>query len=202
MNASNIPLNDEEQRNAKYQGPFKWFIQRVAQRFSERLHAVGVLSRREIIRMTDNRLYSEIIHSIVHGFVTTKALQIDLLYKRFNTVFEEEDTFFNYLAAGIESAVALVSNSERELQRGYMFQTLVLIFIDRHFGLGLRGRAIETAPEAAHLLQRADVDLSILIEAIREPEAHPELATFVDVTKGTNVGHAKAVRFLYLNAAV
>ena len=51
MNASNVPLNDEEQRNAKFQGPFKWFVQRAAQRFSEPLRAAGVLSRRDIIRM-------------------------------------------------------------------------------------------------------------------------------------------------------
>ena len=26
MNANNVPLNAEEQRNAQYQGEFKWFI--------------------------------------------------------------------------------------------------------------------------------------------------------------------------------
>lgn len=201
MNASNVPLNDEEQRNAKYQGPFKWFIQRVANRFSEALRAAGVLSRRDIIRMSDTRLYAEIIHTIINGFVTTKGPQIDALYKRFNTTFEEEEVYFTYLEHGIGSALEQVVGQERELQRGYMFQALVTIHIDRQFGLGLREKAAEVAPEVAGALRQGAVDLAILIDGLRDPEAHPSLVEFVDATKGTNVGRAKAVRYLYLDAA-
>jgi hypothetical protein len=202
MNASNVPLNDEEQRNARFQGPFKWFIQRVANRFSEQLRAIGVLSRRDIIRMVDSRLYSEIIHTILNGFVTTKAAQIDTLYKRFNTTFEEEDKYFSYLEIGIERAVQEVAAGERELQRGYMFQTLALIFIDRQFNLDLRQKAADVAPGVAAELQVGAVDLAVLIDGLRDPESYPALVEFVDATKGTNVGRAKAVRFLYLDAAV
>lgn len=202
MNASNVPLNDEEQRNAKFQGPFKWFIQRVAHRFSERLRAVGVLSRRDIIRMGDGRLYSEIVHTIVNGFVTTKGPQIDALYKKYNSTFEEEDEYFQYLEVGIERAAQEAAGGERELQRGYMFQSLALIFIDRQFDLGLKQKAVEAAPEVAAAIQVDAPDLAILIDALRDPEAHPILAEFVEATKGTNVGRAKAVRFLYLDAAI
>jgi len=202
MNASNVPLNDEEQRNAKFQGPFKWFIQRAAQRFSESLHAVGVLSRRDIIRMGDSRLYSEIIHTIVNGFVTTKGSQIDALYKQFNSTFEEEDLYFNYLQIGIERAVEEVRAGERELNRGYMFQTLTLIMIDRQFNIDLKNRAIDAAPEVFAALQAGPVDLAILIDGLRDPESHTSLAEFIEATKGTNVGRAKAVRFLYLDSAV
>lgn len=202
MNASNVPLNDEEQRNAKFQGPFKWFIQRAAHRFSEHLRAIGVLSRRDIIRMGDTRLYSEILHTIVNGFVTTKGTQIDALYRRFNVNFDEEDQYFEYLRVGIDQAVHEVATGERELQRGYMFQSLALIFIDRHFNLGLKQRALDAAPEVGALLQLGGVDLAILIDGLRDPEGHPMLTEFVDSTKGTNVARAKAVRFLYLDAAV
>lgn len=202
MNASNVPLNDEEQRNAKFQGPFKWFVQRAAQRFSELLRAVGVLNRRDIIRMGDCRLYSEIIHTAINGFVTTKGPQIDALYKRFNTTFQEEDLYFSYLEAGIEAAVQEVAGNERELLRGYMFQSLTLIFIDRQFDLGLKQKAIEAAPEVAALLANGRVDLAILVDALRDPDSHPPLSEFVNATKGTNVARAKAVRFLYLDSAI
>jgi hypothetical protein len=202
MNASNVPLNDEEQRNAKFQGPFKWFIQRVSQRFSEALRAAGVLSRRDIIRMADTRLFSEVIHTITSGFTTTKSSQIDALYKRFNTSFSEEDQYYTYLEVALEQAIQYVLTAERELQRGYMFQTLVLIFADRSFGLGLRQKAADVAPEVADALGADPIDVSILIDGIRDPEAHPSLKEFVDSTKGTNVGRAKAVRYLYLHAAI
>jgi hypothetical protein len=202
MNSSNVPLNDEEQRNAKFQGAFKWFIQRVAHRFSEPLRAVGVLSRRDIIRMGDSRLYSEIIHTVVNGFSTSKSPQIDAIYKKFNSSFEEESLFFHYLEVGIEGAIHEVATGERELQRGYMFQTLALIFIDRQFDLGLQHRAAEAAPEVAAVLQLGSAEMADLIDALRDPEGHPMLAEFVESTKGTNVGRAKAVRFLYLNSAI
>ena len=192
MNASNVPLNDEEQRNAKFQGLFKWFVERLAHRFSEKLRAAGILSRRDIIRMADSRLFSELIHTIVHGFVTSKAPQIDALYKRYDKVFVEEDLFFSYLEEGIERAVQEVATGERELQRGYMFQTLALVFVDRHYNLDLKQKAAAVAPDVAAAVQAAPSDLAILIDALRDPEAHPSLVDFVDSTKGTNVARAKA----------
>lgn len=202
MNASNVPLNDEEQRNAKFQGPFKWFIQRVSHRFSESLRAAGVLSRRDIIRMVDGRLYSEIVHTILNGFVTTKAAQIDGLYRRFNVEFEEEERYFSYLLEGISRALVEVASGERELQRGYMFQTLVLVLIDRQFELGLKSKAVDAVPEVAASLAGSSIEMATLVDGLRDPEVHPSLAEFVDATKGTNVGRAKAVRFLYLDAVV
>lgn len=201
MNANNIPLNDEEQRNAKFQGPFKWFIQRVGKEFSEMLRVAGVFTRRDIIRMGDSRLYSEIIHTILNGFVTTKSPQIDALYRRFNSAFEDEERFYSYLTYGINQAVQDVVAGERELQRGYLFQTLCLIHIDRHFNLGLRQLATDTAADVAATVQAGPVDLAILVDSLREPDAHQALAEFINSTKGTNVGRAKAVRFLYLGAA-
>jgi Protein of unknown function DUF262 len=202
MNSSNVPLNDEEQRNAKFQGPFKWFIQRVANRFSEPLRAAGVLSRRDIIRMADNRLYAEIIHTLLNGFITTKATQIDALYRRFNSAFEEEDKIFDYLEFGINRAIGELITSENEMKRGYMFQTIATVIIDQQFNLGLYQRAAENAPEVAAAVQAAPVSFAALIDGLRDPEAHPTLTEFVKATKGTNVGRAKAVRFLYLSAAV
>ena len=102
----------------------------------------------------------------------------------------------------IGPAVEVVSVGERELQRGYIFQTIALVFIDRHFNLGLRQNAAEVAPEVAVALQTGAVDLAILIDSIRDPERHPTLVEFIDATKGTNVGRAKAVRFLYLDSAI
>jgi len=202
MNASNVPLNDEEQRNAKYQGPFKWFIQRISQKYSESLRSIGLLSRRDIIRMTDNRIYAEIIHTIDIGFVTTKANNIDALYRKYNTNFDDEDVYFDYIKYGIESILEGGFFHQRELMRGYMFQTLALALIDRHFRLGLMEKAIELVPDVWEELDGRPIDLAILIDAIQAPEDHPELSEFVDSTKGTNVARAKAVRYLYLASAV
>ena len=202
MNASNVPLNDEEQRNAKYQGPFKWFIQRVSNHFSEPLRALGIFNRRDVIRMADGRLYAEILHTVWNGFVTTKSSQIDALYKKYNTTFEIENDTYEKLEVGLRAAMHAVTGGERELHRGYMFQTITLVLMDRAFNIGLADLAAQAAPEVSAALDGNEFDLAILIDGLREPDNHPALLEFVNATKGTNVGRAKAVRFLYLNAAI
>ena len=82
MNANNVPLNDEEQRNAKYQGPFKWFIVRIADKYKDSLAQIGVFSRRDLIRMSDLKFYAEIVLAIDGGLSTVKGKQLDDLYKK------------------------------------------------------------------------------------------------------------------------
>lgn len=83
-----------------------------------------------------------------------------------------------------------------------MFQTLMLVVIDREFNLGLRAKAAVIAADVADAVGQVEIDLAILVDGLREPEEHPQLAEFVASTKGTNVARAKAVRFLFLDAAV
>ncbi len=202
MNSSNVPLNDEEQRNAKFQGPFKWFIESLCHEYAEPLRLVGLLSRRDIIRMADTKILSEIIHTLLNGFVTTKGAQIDGLYRQFNTTFDEADVVHERVVFGVNEFLQNADWHQRELLRGYMFQSLVLVLIDRHFQLGLLDQARVAAPEAAALTAAGGIDLGLLLDAIRDPENAPQLEAFVGSTKGTNVGKAKAVRFLYLAATL
>ena len=202
MNASNVPLNDEEQRNAKFQGPFKWFIQDLARDYSEKLKAIGLLSRRDIIRMNDLKIFSEIIHTVVNGFATTKGPQLDALYRKFNSTFEEEELFGGYLRFAFDTIIDREDLHIKELMRGYMFQTLSLVMIDRQFNLGLKDKARDQVPETADEIATKGVELDLLIDSMRDPDEYPQLDDFISATKGTNVAKAKAVRFLYLDAAI
>ena len=84
MNANTVPLNDEEQRNARFQGPFKWFIVSIAETFKDTLYKISVFSRRDFLRMADLRSYSEIALTLDVGFQTIKAKQLNDLYKKYN----------------------------------------------------------------------------------------------------------------------
>lgn len=202
MNASNVPLNEEETRNARYQGNFKVFINRACRAFSESLRATGVLTRPDIIRMKDSKLYAEIMHSVLYGFQTVKGPTLDRMYKQFDKEFLDEDMYLEYLRSGIHQAVNSLVVGEREFQRTYMFQSLVLVFIDREFGLGLLKKAQDAAPGVAARLQGVEVDYSALIDALRSEEPDQQFREFCASTKGTNVGEARAVRFLFINSAV
>ena len=88
-----MPLNDEEQRNARYQGPFKWAIIALAGEFKEVFFKLGLFSRRDLIRMSDLKLYAEIALTLDSGFQTIKAKQLDDLYRKYNGTFESEEEY-------------------------------------------------------------------------------------------------------------
>lgn len=202
MNASNIPLNDEEQRNARFQGPFKWFIQAVAKRYSPALAQAGLFSRRDMIRMVDTKDFAEIVHVIENGFVTTKGLQIDNLYKRYNVEFDNEEIYTEMLAVGIEEFLTREMLHRKPLLKHHIFQALALIFIDRKFGLGLLDRAMAAA-EFEQVPSFENLELETLLAALDDPEEFPQLFSFVEAaSSGTNVGRAKARRFVYFSHVV
>ena len=93
MNASTVPLNDDEQRNAEFQGPFKWFINSICKEYQELFYQAGIFSKRDLIRMADYRLFGEVALVLDQGFVTTKKKQLDDLYRRYNVEFSTEDAY-------------------------------------------------------------------------------------------------------------
>ena len=60
INSYTIPLNAEEQRHAKFQGIFKWFLHRLALGLDYVWEMCGVFSEKQLVRMADNKLFAEI----------------------------------------------------------------------------------------------------------------------------------------------
>lgn len=199
MNANNVPLNDEEQRNARYQGPFKWFIVEMADKYKSILSSIGLFSRRDLIRMNDLKVYADIIHTIDAGFETIKGKQIDDLYKKYNATFPQEEVFTKLLTSGVDGFLANKEFHKQVFLRGHVFQTLVLAIIERNhpgtipklFGDGWDGLKARVTAE--------NVSLNALSEALGDPDAYPQLFDFVKAcTTRTNVESQRLIRFAYL----
>jgi hypothetical protein len=203
MNSSNVPLNDEEQRNAKFQGPFKWFIYGFGRQYNEALYSIGVFSKRDLARMADTRTYADIAYAIESGIATTRPPELDGLYRTYNSSFESEALFGERMGFGFDQYLSHGELHTQPLLRAHLVQTFVLLFIETRFDLGLTAQATELAPEAAEHLRTRRHDLEDLIAAIAEPEDFPELATFAASSRsGTNVSTARAIRFLYFQQAI
>ena len=202
MNASNVPLNDEEQRNALFQGPFKWFIQRVGRRHNESLRSLGMFSRRDLIRMVDTRVYAEMIYIIERGFLTTKSTQLNDIYRIYNTTFSSEEKYAELLEYGVSEFIKRDDLHDKAMVRPHNAQMIMLCLIDDHFQLGLVGRASEAAPDVASHLSSRKYAIDELVSSISDPESFPELAGYSAASRsGLNVGLARATRFLYLRQA-
>lgn len=203
MNANNVPLNDEEQRNARYQGLFKWFIVKVGDRYQAPLSKIGLFSRRDLIRMSDLKVYAEIALALDTGFSTVKGKQLDDLYRKYNATFPREEEFERILTKGVDSFLGRTDLHQDIFLRAHVFQSIVLALLAQSDASVLT-KLVPT--EHASTLQRvidAKVPIEALAEALRDPESYPALEEFIDAcSKKTNVEESKRIRFLYFRAGL
>lgn len=203
MNANNVPLNAEEQRNARFQGEFKWFINSLAETYKEKLLSLNLLSKRDLIRMTDLRLYAEIALTMDTGFVTVKGEQLDRLYKKYNAIFEAADDFKEKITYGIESFINNDVLHEDVLLRMHVFQSIVIAFIALKFGGDFDAQATATYSSTVDHVTTNNFNLETLVSALRDPDENPQLGEFIKACSGaTNTALARSVRYFYFKQAL
>ncbi|MBA7704375.1 hypothetical protein ES703_113182 [subsurface metagenome] len=203
MNASTVPLNDDEQRNAEFQGPFKWFLNSVCREYKEALFNAGLFSKRDLIRMADYRLFGEVVLILDQGFVTTKKKQLDDLYRRYNVEFPREDEIRGKLQSALEKIFSDEALRDDALMRGHMFQSLMAALIANEYGGDFVDQAADAEPVLAQKLSQSPIPLDVLCAALREPGENPDLDRFISAcSQKTNVDSQRIIRFLYLRAAL
>ncbi len=202
MNSSNVPLNDEEQRNARYQGPFKWFIISVAEQFSKILAAKGLFSSRDLVRMGDLKMYAEIVHTTENGFKTIKGKELDNLYKKHNSAYDDS-TISAVLDTAMGEFLATPELHDPAFMKPFIFQSLILAIIAKQTGVDFSNGTLTKHADLQAALRAAPPEIEALAGALRDPEAHPALADFVLAsTQKTNVDSSRAIRFLAFDAAL
>ena len=203
MNANNVPLNDEEQRNAKFQGPFKWFIVQIADRYKNALASIGLFSRRDLIRMSDLKLYAEILLAVDTGFSTVKGKQLDDLYRRYNATFPHEEAYGALLTEGVEKFLADETLHSKVVTRAHVFQSLILAILGLSHPHLFAAQVDQKRSELVAAIAATATPIEVLFEALNEPEAFPELAPFVAAsTQKTNVEDSKVLRFIHFRESL
>mgnify|MGYP000063675405 FL=1 len=97
INSYTLPLNNQEQRFATYQGEFKWFINELTERITPFLSKTKVLGDRDISRMLDDDLLTECWKQYLKGIVVRSTKKLDLLYKENDIFFPEKDILFQII---------------------------------------------------------------------------------------------------------
>ncbi|MBH5398439.1 DUF262 domain-containing protein [Bradyrhizobium sp. CNPSo 4010] len=202
MNANNVPLNEEEQRNARFQGPFKWFVNSLCKEKRERFLKIGLFSKRDLIRMGDFKLVADLAYLVDNGIHTTKSAQLDAIYKKYNTSFDREGEFQERLGWGIDTYLSMDAFHDPRLAKPYMAYSIISALIDRKYQLAILEQARNLVPEIAAKVDAAPVSLDDLIVALGSPEDSPQLADFVQTTTKTNVDTSRAARMLYFDSAL
>lgn len=203
MNANNVPLNDEEQRNAKFQGPFKWFIVKIADDYKAILGSIGVFTKRDLIRMSDLKLYADIILTVDSGFQTIKGIQIDTLYKKYNGTFLLEDEYAEVLHSSLEKFLHTDDLQRTPFYKAHIFQTIILAIAELQKPGRIPGVSDPAIAAEIDRIEALGIPLEVLADSLSEPEAYPVAAEFIAAsTQKTNVGASRLVRFAYFKAAL
>lgn len=211
MNVHNVSLNGEEVRHAKFQGPFKHFILRMARAFREQLLEAGVLSRRDIIRMADARMFADIAIILDAGFSTTKPEDIDSLYKKYDDEFLTEAIFQQQMSAALNEWYDQRLFDYTELTSKHVFYCLIAAMVERNNPGAVLKNLNEAQVELFERIQQQDCSLQQLnddiasFKAAKAGEEEPDLkyANFVAAcTVKTNVSDEKLIRFAYLTRAL
>ena len=102
INSYTLPLSKTEQRNATYQGEFKWFISNLTEYFTPFFETYKTLTTREIARMEDADLLTEITQAILFGIQARSVSKLETLYKENDKTFNDKENIEKIIIETLE----------------------------------------------------------------------------------------------------
>ena len=203
MNSYQVLLNKQEQRHAIYQGEFKWFVVSMSEKYAQSLKEIGVFTERDLIRMADAALITEIVYAINNGIESASDSKLDTFYR------DHEERLDQVSNSGLMDAVfgdvlqypPLFNGT---LMKSYQFYSLALALAHINHG------PIETLQGLFEAGGQENIDserklyrLSELASALEEPLVQPQLVDFLMASsKGTNRITQRQTRFRFMCAAL
>ncbi|MGB9365649.1 MAG: DUF262 domain-containing protein [Xanthobacteraceae bacterium] len=203
MNSNNVPLNEEEKRHARYQGPFKWFINSIATAYKDSFLSAEILSKRDFIRMSDYKLITDIVYAIVHGVHTTKSKELDSIYREFDRTFPEEESVGRVVRSSLDAVLARREIQGTNLMKPHIFYSLVLaqmLHLTENEKIREALTAGEVVARSSGDIEQLDFgDLLEMLEGGDENALHPFVKACAEKT---NVKEPREVRIAYLYHAI
>ena len=203
INSYTVPLNPEEQRHARWQGAMKWFIYGLSRDFDEIMLLMGTFTEARLVRMSDAKLYGEIVHALLHGITTTKAAQLDALYRENDAEFAEADAFGKRFQDAIDLLLGMDDLHGGPLMKPHMMYSLLLAIMHvRQPAATLQAVVPLQEPGVIHVTG-AVTRLSAMAAALDEEETPEGYAAFVSASEAkTNVKDQRETRLKELVKAL
>jgi hypothetical protein len=203
MNSYQVPLNKQEQRHATYQGIFKWFSVSLSEKYSQLLKDIGVFGDRQLIRMYDAALFTDVIYTLENGIESASEPKFDAFYKEHDERFEETrySKLIDQMFADIISFQELHNGP---LMKAYHFYTLLLALAHVYYGpREPLQRVIKLDAKGSKDRDKAVYRLSQLAAALEEPDETPDYSNFILASsKGTNRINQREERFRWMCVAL
>ena len=137
INSHTSVLTAEEKRHSRYQGEMKWFILGLSKEVQSYLEKWGVFTNRQLTRMADLKLLSEVMYSALRGITTIKDNHLDDLYNKYDdeNSLPDQDIWRKRIvdAFRIVDSWDLISNSE--VAKHYHASLLLLAVLHGKWGV-------------------------------------------------------------------
>lgn len=117
MNAYTLPLNEAEKRHSSFYGEFKWYINSLTDNLGEFL-AENTFTNRQIVRMADAELISDITLAMIKGVTSTSPSDLRNLYKQNDESFDSSEDFRNKIL----SQFRIINERLPEVTKSYMMK--------------------------------------------------------------------------------
>jgi len=202
INSYTVALNEEERRHSRFQGDFKWFIHALSRRYSPQLQLLGILSVKQLNRMAETKLFTEIIHALLNGIMTTKGKELNTLYEKFDKSYPQEKDHETKIAYAMKQIAGLKSIQGTALMKPYQVYALALAIIHLKTPVAVLGEVSGTKGKKRASTDEAEENLSLLAAALEEAEEPKKFGDFWRASDSkTNVGTQRQIRFEWLYRA-
>jgi Protein of unknown function DUF262 len=203
INSYTVPLNPQEKRHAKFQGDLKWFMVALSEKYTEMLKKIGVFSERQLSRMADAALFSEIVLALSEGIQSASETKIDQFYERNEEGFDPGQQWAKWISDIMDVIFSWEELHQSDLMKPYNFYSLAV-------AVGHARRPVEKLNElyqrAAPLMidrEIAVANLSKLADALERPEENHRFAEFIRACeKATNRLPQRQARFTWISKAL
>lgn len=203
INSYTVPLNPEEKRHSEYQGDLKWFIYKLSKRYDPSLVNMGVFRDKQLIRMADAKLFSEITYSFLHGITTTTSPNLNKLYIENDDEFPQAKLVEERINYSMKTILEWPEIHNTALMRPHIFYALVLAITHLKKPVDV---FLEKYKPAGHPKKRDTIitNLSSLADSLEDHEnVSGKFNDFVLAsTKTTNDVNRRTVIFKWLCKAI
>ena len=203
INSYTVPLNPQEKRYAEFQGEFKWFITELSNKYAETLKKIGVFTERQLIRMDDSELLSDVIYAIFHGIGRFSDPKLNDFYKSF------EDEFPNSLDVNkkIDQAFFWILKWQEihntAVMKSYNFYCFILAVIHHLYNIDRLGGIYSVTKKSDFDSNIVLFNLSELAEASQKDSINKDkYAEFIKASSATTTQANRITRFKYFCRAL
>ena len=205
MNSYTVPLNPQEKRHATHQGDFKWFIVEAVEKYSETLKKLGVFGERQLSRMADAALFSDVVFTLSQGIKNASDQSLDKFYSDNEGEFVGSVELRQRLTNAMDVILTWTDIHNSALMKSYNFYSLLLAIshalspIEKGNFNDFYGRTTPLKIDPQYALP----NLTALSAAIEEPNSYPQFSLYVAAcSKATTRIEQRKNRFIWLSKAL